>query len=79
MWVTSTGALQNPRVVAKWVFPVPKLPIEQDVFARIEVFTAGEFPDQGFVDRRLGAKIEVLQGLEHRELRALDAPLGGAA
>ncbi len=48
----------------------------EHVFPGFEVFPGGELPDQGLVDRALGAKIEVLQRLEHRELRALDAALG---
>ena len=50
----------------------------QHVFPGIEVLAGGELSDQALVDRVPRSKIKIIQRLEHREPRALEAPLGGS-
>ena len=84
MWVPRALALRKrtpfpwaqaakPSDVARWVLPGPELPI-------INTFSlaGGELSDQALVDRVPRSKIKIIQRLEHREPRALEAPLGGS-
>ena len=49
-------------------------PERDDVLASVDELAAGEFHDQGLVQRRNDLEVEAVQALGGRELRGLDAP-----
>ena len=51
---------------------------EEDVLALVDVFAAGEFGDELFVDGGAGGEVEALQGLDGREAGGLESSFGGA-
>jgi hypothetical protein len=63
----------------RWVFPVPGRPEEDDVHRLGEEVGLGEVGDGRALDARLGREVEVVDGLDRREPRALHAGLATVA
>ena len=58
-----------------WVLPAPLLPTAMTFFPMLDVFTPGQFHDQGLVHRGDGQEVEGVQALDRGEARGPDPAL----
>ena len=64
--------------MAKWVFPTPGGPEEDDVLRALHETEAGQFAEHLPVDRGLEVEVELLEGLQPGEARQLQPTLDPA-
>src|SRR5512135_1159779 len=56
-------------------FTRSRVPDEQHVFSLVDILSPQKLPNQGFIDRGLGAEVVGIDGFDHGEVGIFDAPL----